>query len=144
MSLAPLRQCSDKLLIDNEQALPAPSVLTEAKSGFGLLDPIQSRMNQPSSRPILRGFSAAIHQGEMLLVIGKPGSGCTTLLKTLAGMWSEYKGVSGDLTFGGEPMKSVIDNHPQDVVFCGKHPFLVLFAFYVESSRGLTRYRRVR
>lgn len=57
----------------------------------------------------------------MVLVIGKPGSGCTTFLKTLAGMWSEYKDVSGDLTFGGESMKSVIDNHPQDVVFCGKH-----------------------
>ncbi|KAJ5215363.1 ABC transporter [Penicillium cinerascens] len=101
-------------------ALPAPSVLTAAKSGFGLLEPIQTRLHRPSSRPILREFSAAIQPGEMVLVIGKPGSGCTTFLKTLAGMWDEYKGVQGELSFGGQSVKSVIDNHPQDIVFCGE------------------------
>ena len=71
----------------------------------------------------------------MVLVIGKPGSGCTTFLKTLAGMWSEYKSVQGHLTFGGESMKSVIDNHPQDVVFCGKTSF-ILFLDYEEVRFG--------
>ncbi|KAJ5279839.1 hypothetical protein N7478_005211 [Penicillium angulare] len=99
-------------------ALPAPSVLTDAKSGLGLLEPILKNMHRPSSRLILHGFSAAIEPGEMILVIGKPGSGCTTFLKILAGMWSEYKGVQGNLTFGGEPMSSIIDKHPQDAVFC--------------------------
>jgi ATP-binding cassette, subfamily G (WHITE), member 2, SNQ2 len=55
----------------------------------------------------------------MILVIGKPGSGCTTFLKTIAGMWSEYKGVQGDLTLGGQSMQSIMDKNPQDVVFCG-------------------------
>lgn len=34
---------------------------------------------------ILRNFEGAVSRGEMLLVLGRPGSGCTTLLKTLAG-----------------------------------------------------------
>lgn len=34
---------------------------------------------------ILREFEGIVRNGEMLLVLGKPGSGCTTLLKTLAG-----------------------------------------------------------
>jgi ATP-binding cassette, subfamily G (WHITE), member 2, PDR len=34
---------------------------------------------------ILRGFEGLVNDGEMLAVLGKPGSGCTTLLKTLAG-----------------------------------------------------------
>lgn len=34
---------------------------------------------------ILRKFEGIIKSGEMLLVLGRPGSGCTTLLKTLAG-----------------------------------------------------------
>ncbi|KAF2276916.1 uncharacterized protein EI97DRAFT_433130 [Westerdykella ornata] len=35
--------------------------------------------------PILRGFEGIVNDGEMLAVLGRPGSGCTTLLKTLAG-----------------------------------------------------------
>ncbi|KFA54591.1 hypothetical protein S40293_02258 [Stachybotrys chartarum IBT 40293] len=34
---------------------------------------------------ILQDFEGLIHAGEMLLVLGRPGSGCSTLLKTLAG-----------------------------------------------------------
>ena len=33
---------------------------------------------------ILRNFEGVVSGGEMLLVLGRPGSGCTTLLKTLA------------------------------------------------------------
>ncbi|OJJ07745.1 hypothetical protein ASPVEDRAFT_178581 [Aspergillus versicolor CBS 583.65] len=34
---------------------------------------------------ILRDFDGLIKSGEMLVVLGKPGSGCSTLLKTIAG-----------------------------------------------------------
>lgn len=34
---------------------------------------------------ILRSIDGIVDQGEMLLILGRPGSGCTTLLKTLAG-----------------------------------------------------------
>ncbi|KAL5362246.1 ABC-2 type transporter-domain-containing protein [Aspergillus floccosus] len=34
---------------------------------------------------ILRDFDGVVHNGEMLVVLGPPGSGCTTFLKTLAG-----------------------------------------------------------
>ncbi|KAL9111781.1 MAG: hypothetical protein Q9227_003840 [Pyrenula ochraceoflavens] len=34
---------------------------------------------------ILRNFEGLIHSGEMLVVLGRPGSGCSTLLKTIAG-----------------------------------------------------------
>ena len=34
---------------------------------------------------ILRNFEGLVASGEMLLVLGRPGAGCTTLLKTLAG-----------------------------------------------------------
>jgi ATP-binding cassette, subfamily G (WHITE), member 2, PDR len=39
---------------------------------------------EPASH-ILRGFEGMIQPGEMLLVLGRPGSGCSTFLKTLAG-----------------------------------------------------------
>jgi ATP-binding cassette, subfamily G (WHITE), member 2, PDR len=34
---------------------------------------------------ILHGFEGLVDSGEMLLVLGPPGSGCSTLLKTIAG-----------------------------------------------------------
>ncbi|TGO37926.1 hypothetical protein BHYA_0085g00020 [Botrytis hyacinthi] len=34
---------------------------------------------------ILRDFEGVVGNGEMLMVLGKPGSGCTTFLKTIAG-----------------------------------------------------------
>ncbi len=34
---------------------------------------------------ILRDFEGLVHSGEMLVVLGRPGSGCSTLLKTISG-----------------------------------------------------------
>jgi ATP-binding cassette subfamily G (WHITE) protein 2 (PDR) len=34
---------------------------------------------------ILRQFDGLVHKGEMLVVLGPPGSGCSTFLKTIAG-----------------------------------------------------------
>ncbi|OTA63684.1 hypothetical protein K449DRAFT_31387 [Hypoxylon sp. EC38] len=47
-----------------------------------------SKMFKPHSKhqvEILRGFEGIIMPGEMLLVLGRPGSGCSTLLKALSG-----------------------------------------------------------
>lgn len=43
------------------------------------------RKNGSTNVQILRDFSGLVRSGEMLLVLGRPSSGCTTLLKTLAG-----------------------------------------------------------
>jgi hypothetical protein len=42
---------------------------------------------------ILRDFDGLVHNGEMLVVLGPPGSGCTTFLKTIAG---DYNGIFMD------------------------------------------------
>ena len=40
---------------------------------------------QESTIDILQGFEGLVNSGEMLLVLGRPGSGCSTLLKVLSG-----------------------------------------------------------
>lgn len=40
---------------------------------------------QKSRIDILQDFEGIVDSGEMLLVLGRPGSGCTTFLKALAG-----------------------------------------------------------
>jgi ATP-binding cassette subfamily G (WHITE) protein 2 (PDR) len=42
---------------------------------------------------ILRDFDGVVRKGEMLVVLGPPGSGCTTLLKTIAG---DFNGIFVD------------------------------------------------
>ena len=51
---------------------------------------------------ILQDFEGLISGGEMLLVLGRPGSGCTTLLKTLSGNSSGlYRDPASWLDFRG-------------------------------------------
>ncbi|KAF2759741.1 hypothetical protein EJ05DRAFT_531238 [Pseudovirgaria hyperparasitica] len=50
---------------------------------FSILQQLLYR--RPSIIPILRQFDGLIEPGETVLVLGRPGSGCSTFLKTLSG-----------------------------------------------------------
>lgn len=39
--------------------------------------------------------------GELCLVLGRPGSGCTTFLKTIANQRGGYLAVDGEVSYGG-------------------------------------------
>ena len=41
-----------------------------------------------------------------MLVVGRPGSGCSTFLKTLAGLTGAYAGVDGEVLYGDTPANS--------------------------------------
>lgn len=49
---------------------------------------------------ILKDFRGVVNPGEMVLVLGRPGSGCTTFLKVIANQRFGYSGVTGDVTYG--------------------------------------------
>ncbi|KAG0750432.1 hypothetical protein G6F57_002743 [Rhizopus arrhizus] len=50
---------------------------------------------------ILKGNDGFCKDGEMLLVLGRPGAGCTTLLRVLANMRASYTNIEGIVTYGG-------------------------------------------
>ena len=52
-------------------------------------------------RELIRDFTGVVPPGEMLLVLGRPGSGCSTFLKTIANNRGSYAGVTGDVSYGG-------------------------------------------
>ncbi len=52
-------------------------VVGMVKKAFGLA--------KPRRIDILRNFEGIVHSGEMLVVLGPPGSGCSTFLKTITG-----------------------------------------------------------
>jgi ABC-type multidrug transport system ATPase subunit len=50
---------------------------------------------------ILKGNDGFCKDGEMLLVLGRPGAGCTTLLRVLANMRASYTSIEGTVSYGG-------------------------------------------
>ncbi|KAI0096799.1 putative ABC multidrug transporter [Nemania sp. FL0031] len=58
------------------------------------------KKNEDKKRCILQGITGQVRPGEMLLVLGRPGSGCTSLLKVLANMRSEFSSTSGKIRYG--------------------------------------------
>ncbi|KFA80751.1 hypothetical protein S40288_05551 [Stachybotrys chartarum IBT 40288] len=49
---------------------------------------------------LLDNFRGVCKPGEMVLVLGKPGSGCTTFLKTITNQRYGYTSVTGDVYYG--------------------------------------------
>jgi len=70
------------------------TVGTVATGLFRIKDTIRQRRHPPM-KTILYTMDGVVKEGEMLLVLGKPGSGATTLLKTIAGETRGYASVSG-------------------------------------------------
>ncbi|KAG2118374.1 ABC-2 type transporter-domain-containing protein [Suillus clintonianus] len=72
----------------------------------------------PSIRDILSGFEGVVTPGEMLLVLGRPGSGCSTFLKTLANQRGEYYAVEGQVAYDSFTPKEVHNSFRGDVTYC--------------------------
>ncbi|EEH33174.2 hypothetical protein PAAG_04227 [Paracoccidioides lutzii Pb01] len=49
---------------------------------------------------ILKSFNGVVKPGEMVLVLGKPSSGCTTFLKVIANQRFGYTGIDGEAFYG--------------------------------------------
>ncbi|KAI0298342.1 ABC-2 type transporter-domain-containing protein [Multifurca ochricompacta] len=72
----------------------------------------------PPLRDILSGFEGVIRPGEMLLVLGSPGSGCSTLLKTLTNQRAEYHLVEGEVHYDSFTPDDIAKHYRGDVVYC--------------------------
>ncbi|CAI7660668.1 unnamed protein product [Penicillium glandicola] len=69
-------------------------------SQFNIPTKIKEGRRKLPLRTILNKSHGCVKPGEMLLVLGRPGSGCTTLLKMLANRRGGYTSVEGDIRFG--------------------------------------------
>lgn len=71
----------------------------------------------PQLRNLIEGVDGFVEAGEMLMVVGRPGAGCTTLLKTLAGEVDQFKGVEGDIEYDGIPFEKMMRNFKSDIIY---------------------------
>lgn len=78
---------------------------------------IQMKRNPPL-RDILSDFEGVVRPGEMLLVLGRPGSGCTTLLKVLANQRNGFHAVEGDVVYNSLSPDEIAERYRGDIQYC--------------------------
>ncbi|KAJ5717004.1 hypothetical protein N7488_002650 [Penicillium malachiteum] len=69
-------------------------------------------------KQILRNFDGVLKSGELLIVLGRPGSGCSTFLKSLSGELHGLKvGKESDIQFNGIPMEKMHKEFKGEVLY---------------------------
>lgn len=103
-----------------------------------ILESVQN-IRRPPVCDIISGFEGVVRPGEMLctsnlqyichthltnrrykVVLGRPGSGCTTLLKTLANSREEYHAVEGDVFYDSISPEDLKSQCRGDVQYCSE------------------------
>lgn len=84
-----------------------------------ILRRIQS-IRHPPVKEILTEIKGVVRPGEMLLVLGRPGAGCTTLLKVLATLTAEFRSVEGKISYDGVDPNDMGSNFRGDICFCSE------------------------
>ena len=79
---------------------------------------------------ILRDFRGVVKPGEMVLVLSKPGGGCTTFLKTIANQRYGYTSIDGEVTYGPFSAKEFEKTYRGEACYCAEddihHPTLTV------------------
>lgn len=93
-------------------------------SQLNILQQIRESRHKPPMRTILDNVHGCVKPGEMLLVLGRPGSGCTTLLNIIANNRRGYSSVTGDIHYGSMTAEEakryrgqIIMNNEEEIFF---------------------------
>lgn len=72
---------------------------------------------KPPVRDLLSSFDGCVRPGEILLVLGRPGSGCTTFLKTFCNQRAGFVDVLGDVSYGGTDAKTMAKDFRGEIIY---------------------------
>jgi ATP-binding cassette subfamily G (WHITE) protein 2 (SNQ2) len=72
---------------------------------------------KPPVRTIIDDFSGCIKPGEMLLVLGRPGAGCSTFLKVIGNQRFGYEEITGNVSYGGTDAKEMSRKFRSEVLY---------------------------
>jgi ABC-type multidrug transport system fused ATPase/permease subunit len=85
------------------------------------------RRSEPPQRRILKDFNGLMKSGELLLVLGRPGAGCSTLLKSITG---ELHGLQKDsesvIHYNGIPQSRMIKEFKGELGYNQEVRFAIL------------------
>lgn len=72
---------------------------------------------KPPVRTLIDDFSGCVKPGEMLLVLGRPGAGCSTFLKVIGNQRFGFESIDGDVTYGGTPAHDMGKKYRSEVLY---------------------------
>lgn len=75
---------------------------------------------KPPVRDLISNFDGCVRPGELLLVLGRPGAGCSTFLKAFSNQRAGFQGVSGSVTYGGEDADTMARLFRSEVIYNGE------------------------
>lgn len=76
-----------------------------------------SGLHRPAVRTLIHGFTGSVEPGELLLVLGRPGAGCTTFLKVLGNQRSGFEEVTGHVSYGGQDWRVMAKYFRSEVLY---------------------------
>lgn len=69
-------------------------------------------------RHILHNFNGIMKSGELLIVLGRPGSGCSTLLKSMTGqLYGLHLDDGSDITYNGIPREQMVKEFKGELIY---------------------------
>ncbi|RYO78851.1 hypothetical protein DL762_008475 [Monosporascus cannonballus] len=61
------------------------------------------RFKKPQTRTLIHDFTGCVRDGEVMLVLGRPGAGCSTFLEAVSNNRESFAAVEGNMSYGGIP-----------------------------------------
>lgn len=87
------------------KTLPGAVIGTFGPDLYRILSRFIPGLPQPGAnkerRVLINDFTGVVRDGEMLLVLGRPGSGCSTFLKAVTNKREGFSSVTGEVNYGG-------------------------------------------
>ncbi|KAH3902153.1 uncharacterized protein SCDLUD_001966 [Saccharomycodes ludwigii] len=82
-----------------------------------------NRKNAVPLRKIIQNMVGVVESGEMLFVVGRPGAGCSTLLKCISGETAELVSVEGEFSYDGLDQHEMMSRFKGYVIYCPELDF---------------------
>ncbi|KAM9905958.1 hypothetical protein OXX79_001855 [Metschnikowia pulcherrima] len=94
-----------------------PTMSDVLKGPLGAISAARKAKKYPDSK-ILDGVDGLVKSGEMLLVLGRRGSGCSTFLRTISGTEMEmYTGTDGEISYDGIQRHEMWKHFPSELIY---------------------------
>lgn len=112
-----LKLRSSGVVLDNVSTIGNDNSIAYAPTLLDLVPNPLAALKKTPQRKILNNINGFVKSGEMCLVLGRPGAGCSTFLRTVTGETHHYKGVDGRIIYDGIPHDEMVKDFKSELIY---------------------------